>query len=743
MPAFCWFVPVTAHLFRNRLAVDRARCYVGPVSSEGSDAPRHVGRIVDPDVRDDGGLEPSVEIGAPPHIDEPQPPETPVVEHSVAEPVLQQDDTIGVQQLLSQPIPLNTETPRLKSGAGLALAGAPRPESSPLPRLDPDVLTAAGPAATSPHAPAASRESNQAGFPVSESRGSAPPRVADFEGLVEEGSPQRRSRDLELELVGEGLLKRPHAHRLPPKSPMSPQLVAGFGAFLGILIVSTIIAIAMRLDQVKLPVQPVVSANPSASSGMATAPEKRPEPKRRQREKVPGPYRVKDSANDAQIKIVEGKVGYEPFLKAVEKAGVPLKEAYRLLIAFEKVHSLNDCSRSDKFVAAIDRSSKRLKAFELITGPEEIFQAKEGPTGLLVAEKLDLKVKRERVTGAFAVGGTGLESAVVEGSFEPQLLRSMREALIGHLSLEEIERGSRVRVIAQEVTALGEFARYAGIEALEIQFPSDKKRLRVYYFSGPKSRGFFDESARSPYEGGWRSPIPNAPVTSKFNMRRMHPVLHKIMPHTGTDFGAAMGVPIGASSFGTITFLGWGGATGNFIRIEHSGGIETGYAHMSRFAEGLKVGDKVKRLQTIGYVGSTGRSTGPHLHFTAKRDGKFIDPQSLHLDALRVLPSDEREVFMQHKVQYDAQLDAIELPALTESASPASSPTASGHEGFEEESMDGEETAGSAAPPAPAPIEESAAPAADSPKSGGSALYLTDEELLRMQKSSESGEVAE
>jgi murein DD-endopeptidase MepM/ murein hydrolase activator NlpD len=633
----------------------------------------------------------------------------------------------------------STDSPVSAPGSSAPAAGmepAPAPELPGVTYVEP-----IAPVRPVPTEPSTSRHSEPSPAP------SAAAAAPDFEGLSDDDPPQRRSRDLELELVGEGLLARSRqglsAGGSPlggGKPPLSPNLIAALGALLGIITVASIIAIAMRLDHSKTAIEAVPSAKPEASVAVAPAPEPTTPPKRRQREKVSGPYRVKDSANDPQLRVVEGQVGFDPFLKAVEKAGVPLKEAYRLLVAFEKVRPLSNTSRHDKFVAALDRTSKRLKAFEYITGPEEIFQAKEGGGGLLVAEKLDLKVKRERVTGAFAVSDAGLERAVTEGTFEPQLLRSMREALIGHLSLEEIERGSRVRVIAQEVTALGEFARYAGIEALEILFPSDKKRLRVYFFNGAKSRGYFDETARAPYEGGWRSPIPNAPVTSKFNMHRMHPILHKVMPHTGVDFGAGMGVPIGACSFGTITFLGWGGPTGNFIRIEHSGGVETGYAHMSRFAEGLKVGDKVKRLQTIGYVGSTGRSTGPHLHFTVKRDGKFIDPLSLNLDALRVLPSDEREVFQQQKAQYDAQLDAIELPPPPKSAGTA--PAAPTAEGFDEEA-EGEAPSASASAAVPPPAADVASPngsGAPAPKSG-SALYLTDEELLRMQKSSESGEV--
>lgn len=689
--------------------------------------PHHVGRIVDPDVREDGGLEPSVELGIPPVSGE-------LYAEAAASPGTSKAVIEVALDVATQPM-----APEVSS--------VTEPEV-PLPIGVTIVDPATRAASRSTPAPPAAAPSGQvfAGVSATAER----PKVADFEGLVDDDPGQRRSRDYELDLVGEGLLSRSRGQALlsPQKSPVSPRMVAIFGAFLGVLAVATIIAIAMRLDQDKRQIELPVPVRPSAQPSAVALPDKPPEAKHRQREKIPGPYRVKDSSADSALKVVEGQVGFEPFLKAVEKAGVPLKEAYRLLVAFDKIHPLNQTSKHDKFVAAIDRGTKRLKAFEYITGPEEVFQAKEGEGGLLIAAKLDLKVKRERVMGAFAVASGGLERAVTDASFEPQLLRSMREALIGHLSLEEIERGSRVRVIAQEVTALGDFARYAGIEALEILSPSDKKRLRVYYFKGAKSRGYFDETARAPYEGGWRSPIPNAPVTSKFNMHRMHPILHKVMPHTGVDFGAAMGVPVGAVSFGTITFLGWGGPTGNFIRIDHGGGIESGYAHLSRFGDGLKVGEKVKRLQTIGYVGSTGRSTGPHLHFTIKRSGEFIDPLSLHLDALRVLPADEREIFLQQKAQYDTQIDAIELPAADVAAAAAVPNAGTSSEGFEEE---GAESEGAGPGASVSPVSASSASVVSAPASAasapagknGSALYLTDEELLRMQKSSESGEVEE
>jgi murein DD-endopeptidase MepM/ murein hydrolase activator NlpD len=564
----------------------------------------------------------------------------------------------------------------------------------------------------------------------------------DFEGLGEGEDEARHSRALELENISSGLLggRRGGGTVEPPRSALSPNLVAFFAAVTGVLTVVTIIAISMRLDHGHVLPKSTAPTAPSVAPQATEVPPAAPPPIARKRNKVPGPYRVKDSASNPALRIGEGQIGFDPFLKAVEKAGLPLKEAYRILKVFEKVRPLNTCAKSDRFAFALDRASRRVKAFEYIVSPEEVLQAREGKDGLLSVEKLDLKIQREQVTGAFVVADGGLERAVTAGGFEPALLRALREAMTGHASLDELASGARVRVIAQEVTALGDFARYAGIEALDIQFPQERKPLRIYYFNGPKSRGYFDESARSPYEGGWRNPIPNAPITSRFNMKRMHPVLHKVMPHTGMDFGAPAGTPVGACSFGTISFIGWGGPSGNLVKVQHSDDIETGYAHLSRFAEGLKVGDKVTRLQTVGYVGSTGRSTGPHLHFTVKRRGEFIDPESLKLDALRVLPSDERVVFMEHKAQYDAKLDAIALPALPRAVAPPQAPNPP-PEGIEDDMGDAEDVArpNSASPGGSAP--QAPSPGGDS-QSASPALYLTDEELQRQQKSSE-GEVEE
>jgi murein DD-endopeptidase MepM/ murein hydrolase activator NlpD len=234
------------------------------------------------------------------------------------------------------------------------------------------------------------------------------------------------------------------------------------------------------------------------------------------------------------------------------------------------------------------------------------------------------------------------------------------------------------------------------------------------------------------------------------------------MPHQGTDFGAAMGTPVGAAGPGTVKFIGNGGPSGNLVTVEHAGKLETGYAHLSRFEAGLKVGDRVQSLAIVGYVGSTGRSTGPHLHFSVKKNGVFIDSETLKYDVLRTLPPDERIEFVEARTKLDAMLDAIPLPDAPAVAPAAAPEPPSADDAHDDDLSTGEPMAAApavesaapgavAAPPgavvAPASVPAGAlpapgAPAAPAPPRGPS-IYLTDQDLLKNQPPTDDGEVDE
>ena len=524
------------------------------------------------------------------------------------------------------------------------------------------------------------------------------------------------------------------------RSPLSPTVVALFGTLMGMAVVASVAAIAMHLSpREREPAAAVApSGAPIASSTAPVAEAPKAKPKKRERQRLPGPYRVAEGGSDSALRLIEGKVGTEPFIRAMSNAGVPEKETYRVVKAFQGIRSFDRCGKNDRFAALVDRQTKRLKAFEYLVSAEEVYQAREGADGLLGATKLDLKVERTQIAGALVYDGKSLDDSAEQAGFERGLGRVILSALDGHAAAEDLSRGDVIRLVVQEVTVLGDFARYAGVEALEFR-PVKGEAVRVYYFDMPGERGYYDVKGRSPHDGGWRKPIPGAPVTSRFNLKRMHPVLKKVMPHLGTDFGAPSGTPIGSSAPGTVTYVGYSGPAGNLVKVLHAGGVETGYAHMSRFADGIKVGDKVKRLQLLGYVGSTGRSTGPHLHFSAQKKHEYFDAEKLNLDAMRTLAGEHRAALDAVIVKYNALLDAIVLPEpLVEEvavAPPAASASAAAKTRSLPEPMEEEEDK---APPAPL----AAPPSSNAPTRAGSSIYLTDEELQKIQGATDEGEVA-
>jgi len=174
----------------------------------------------------------------------------------------------------------------------------------------------------------------------------------------------------------------------------------------------------------------------------------------------------------------------------------------------------------------------------------------------------------------------------------------------------------------------------------------------LYYFDKKGSEGHFDENGKSVEKALMKTPINGARLSSAFGMRK-HPIDGYNKMHRGTDFAAPMGTPIMASGSGVITKAGWCGGGGNCVKIKHNSTYETIYAHMRNFSSAIKKGLKIKQGQIIGYVGSTGNSTGPHLHYEVVQNGKKINSQKLKLPSGKVLKGSERKIFEVAKIKLD------------------------------------------------------------------------------------------
>jgi len=174
----------------------------------------------------------------------------------------------------------------------------------------------------------------------------------------------------------------------------------------------------------------------------------------------------------------------------------------------------------------------------------------------------------------------------------------------------------------------------------------------LYYFDKKKSEGHYDENGKSVEKALMKTPINGARLSSAFGMRK-HPIDGYNKMHRGTDFAAPMGTPIMASGSGVIVRARWCGGGGNCIKIKHNSTYETIYAHMKSFGRGIKEGLRVKQGQLIGYVGSTGNSTGPHLHYEVVKNGKKINSQKMKLPSGKTLKANERKIFEVVKIKLD------------------------------------------------------------------------------------------
>ncbi len=182
--------------------------------------------------------------------------------------------------------------------------------------------------------------------------------------------------------------------------------------------------------------------------------------------------------------------------------------------------------------------------------------------------------------------------------------------------------------------------------------------INLYNFNYKNEEEYYDIKGKSITKSLMKTPINGARLSSSFGMRK-HPILGYNKMHRGTDFAAPSGTPIMASGSGTVTRARWCGGGGNCVKIKHNSTYETVYAHMKSFAKGVKEGRKVKQGQIIGFVGSTGLSTGPHLHYEVIVNGKKVNSQRLKLPSGKILKGKARELFELERIKIDLKLSDL------------------------------------------------------------------------------------
>jgi murein DD-endopeptidase MepM/ murein hydrolase activator NlpD len=220
----------------------------------------------------------------------------------------------------------------------------------------------------------------------------------------------------------------------------------------------------------------------------------------------------------------------------------------------------------------------------------------------------------------------------------------------------EIQVGDAFRLVYEREARPDGTARAQRIMVAEI-VNQGKAYDAVLFANGPERGGYYDREGRPLAAGFSRYPVAYR-ITSSFSTRRYHPVLGIYRAHLGTDFGAPPGAPVQATADGTVASAGWSNSYGNIVTIRHPNGYETRYAHLSRFASGMRAGAKVSQKQVIGYVGKTGLATGPHLHYELRKGGSAINASRAKLPDAPPIAPEYREEFTRIATERFGLLDA-------------------------------------------------------------------------------------
>ena len=298
-------------------------------------------------------------------------------------------------------------------------------------------------------------------------------------------------------------------------------------------------------------------------------------------------------------------------------------------------------------------------AMELQPSVDRIVRVRRTGDGGFQGEQEQLALTARPIWAQGEITRSLFADAVDAGVPDPVLIVAMRALAYSVDFQRDIREGDGFEFLFdQEFHTDGRFARNGDVLYIALQLGS--RELELFRFESADGRvDYYNRDGESMRRVLMRTPIEGARLSSSFGPRR-HPILGYTRMHRGTDFAAPTGTPIFAAGDGVIEFLGTNSGYGRYIRIRHNGSLKTAYGHMSRYARGLGVGDRVSQGQVIGYVGSSGLSTGPHLHYEVHLDGVQVNPMSIDLPTGETLEGHDLAAFRAVVEALDALRSAMD-----------------------------------------------------------------------------------
>lgn len=360
--------------------------------------------------------------------------------------------------------------------------------------------------------------------------------------------------------------------------------------------------------------------------------------------------------------VIEGTVGNGDSLgRLLKRQGLSGAQSDELIRALHGVLDFKTIRAGQKF--RLERNAEgAVEAFELVISKISTVRARRDGEGKLVGstDQAQTRVEVRQVSGSI---DSSLYAAIKAAGEDSSLVAFFVDVFAYDLDFyNDTHDGDTFRVVVEKEYKDQEFLGYRRILAAE--YAGKAGRFRTFYFAGRGGeRGrYFDANGESAEKTFLKTPLKFARMSSGFDRRRMHPVLHTVRAHLGVDYAAPTGTPVWAAAPGKIVSRSFAGGAGNMVILRHEGGLDTVYMHLSKFAMGQKVGQHVEAKTVIGYVGTTGLSTGPHLHFGVKKNGAFVDPSKLAPTRRAGVPRQHREAFRAEAARLAALLESAPVP---------------------------------------------------------------------------------
>ena len=341
--------------------------------------------------------------------------------------------------------------------------------------------------------------------------------------------------------------------------------------------------------------------------------------------------------------------------KILRKHKVQNNEIQRVINQYKKFGKPNQLLVGQKIDIIIKKEPAKKKnsiiKFSVPITKSTTIEITKNEENEIISKKIITKLYKKKILSENIIKNN-LYSSAIEARVNPDTIIEFARIFGFEIDFQrDIRKNDYFKIVYEKYfDENGEFIKSGSI--LYAHMSVNGREISLYKFGDDKTYGYFDINGKSVEKALMKTPINGARLSSPFGMRK-HPILGYNKKHLGTDFAAPEGTPIMASGTGTITRAKWCGGGGNCIKIKHNSTYETVYAHLRNFAKGIKVGKKVKQGQIIGYVGSTGMSTGPHLHYEVIVNGKKVNSQKLKLPSGKVLKNEERNLFEIHRIKTD------------------------------------------------------------------------------------------